>query len=255
MSTNIIDKENSAGLFHAHTTNPRKFGDSIGGSNFTKTSLLSTPQHKLKSSFNLDLKSKSIHKLKDGNATEKRRALGDLLNTTKSTNRQSLVFNSATPKSNSISSKLSTPINKCMKQLTNDFERQSIGSAMKSDREIEQENYDPVEKCIPQIDTFDNLFEDGKLSELFLNKNITCVPRLPTTSGRIGEEDVDEFHGFNIYTDKSWDKEIKQMNKSIKAQQKKENNDCLDNFQEMPVLDLPPILEDFDLSSDSFLDD
>lgn len=244
MSTSLLDKENSSGIFHTHASGPRKFGDSLGGSGTNK--VYSTPQQKLKADLNLGHQPKSIHKLKENANTEKRRALGDLLNTTKSSNRQSLVFNCATPKSN-LGNSYGTPINKCMKKLTNDFERQSISSNKKSEREAEPENYPPVEKCFPQVDTFQDLFEDGKLSDLFLNKNVTYVPRLPSSSGRIGEE-VEEFHDFDIYTDKSFDKEVKQMNKSIKNQQKQENTDCLEKYQEMPVLDLPPILEDFDLS-------
>lgn len=249
MSTSIIDKENASEL-QFHPTG-RKFGDSLGGANFTK-SQLSTPQHKLKSNI-FDHKSKTIHKLKDPATNEKqRRVLGDLLNSTnnKPVHRQSLVFNCATPKSN-LSSKFGTPISKCMKQLTNDFARQSL-SNVKSDQTEQQENYPPVEKCIQQVDTFSDLFEDGKISDIFLGKNVTYVPRLP--SGKV--DCSDEFHGFEIYSDKKWDKELKEMNKSMKNQTKKENKDFLEIYQEVPELaELPPILEDFDLSLELSLSD
>lgn len=243
MSTSIIDKENSTGLYHAHTNSSRKFGDSLGGINFNKSGL-STPQHKLKTNL----------KLKEGSKTEKRRALGDLLNTTKATNRQSLVFNNcATPKSN-LNSKFGTPISKCMKKLTEDFSKQSLGPSLKSNREIEQENYPPVENCIPSVpDTFQDLFEDGKISEIFLDNNMKFMPRLPNNNAI--DKVIDTFNDFDIYTDKSFDDEVKKMNKSIKTQQKKQLNECLD-IQNMPKLDLPPIFESFDLSSsDSFLFD
>jgi hypothetical protein len=91
-------------------------------------------------------------------------------------------------------------------------------------REAEVESYPPVEKCIPQADLFTDLFEEtGKLSELFLNKNVTFVPRMPS-----GKVDVaDKLHNFNIYRDKAFDKEVKDMNKSIKTIQKKEKRECL----------------------------
>lgn len=248
MSTSIIDKENSAGLFQVHSTNPRKFGDSLGGAGFNK--IYSTPQQKThKSNWDV-LRSKSIQKT---GTTEKRRALGDLLNTAK--NRQSLNFNTNTPKANLLNPKTTTPANKSIKKLTADFERQSIGSSVRPETREDTENYPPVEKCVPQIDEFNDLFEEtGKLSEFFLNKNVKYVPRLPTGNGRM-EQEIDSFHDFSIYTDKSFDNEVKSMNKSIKTIQKKENSDCLENLQEMPVLDLPPILEDFDLTLDDSFDD
>jgi len=88
-------------------------------------------------------------------------------------------------------------------------------------------SFPPVEKCLPQVDTFNDLFDDGKISDIFLGKNVTYVPRLP--SGKLNDETEDKFHGFDIYTDKKWDKEVKEMKKSIKNQQKKENQECLGN--------------------------
>lgn len=104
---------------------------------------------------------------------------------------------------------------------------------MKSEsRESEVESYPPVEKCIPQNDVFNDLFgETGKLSELFLNKNLTYVPRIPTGKGAV----VDSFHEFDIYTDKTFEKEVKEMNKSIKTIQKKEKNECLGKCQNILV--------------------
>lgn len=91
MSSSMVDKENSSG--HIHAASSRKFGDSLNG-NLFKANHLSTPQHKLKSNILLDMKSKTIQKSVNGN--EKRRALGDLLNTSKA-NRQ-LAPNFGTPK-------------------------------------------------------------------------------------------------------------------------------------------------------------
>jgi hypothetical protein len=95
MSASIIDKENSTGLFQAHSASARKFGDPLSGNTLSK--VYSTPQQKSHKSAAWDLlKSKSIQKT----GTEKRRALGDLLNTTKASNPQSLNFNCNTPKAN-----------------------------------------------------------------------------------------------------------------------------------------------------------
>jgi hypothetical protein len=245
MSTSIVDKENSTGLYHAHTNSSRKFGDSLGGANFNKAGF-ATPQHKLHTNL----------KLQEGSKTEKRRALGDLLNTTKATNRQSLAFNNcATPKS-SLKLKFGTPKIDSMKKLTDDFSKQSLGSSLKSNRNIDQEsNYPPVEHCIPSgPDTFQDLFEDGKISDIFLDNNMTFVPRLPANCIAI-DKVSDVFNDFEIFMDKGFDDEVKKMNKSIKTQQKKQLNDCLD-IQEVPSLDLPTIHESLDLSSsDSFVFD
>lgn len=234
MSSSLVDKENTNGLFHSHTSGTRKFGDQVG-SNLKKTSQYSTPQHKLK----------TTHKLKENIGsikTEKRRALGDLLNTT--SNRQSLGL-SATPKGNSQCPKLGTPLKKSIKKLTNDFEKQS---SIAKNELIEQENYPPVEKCIPQTDSFNDLFEDGKLSDIFLNKKMKYIPRLPSCNGRIDESGERISFDFNVYNDRKLEKELKQMNKSIRNQCKKENADCLGILQELPSLELPQILEDLDLS-------
>ena len=61
---------------------------------------------------------------------------------------------------------------------------------------------------------------------------MTYVPRLPA-GGRVNSEEsggVEKFHGFDVYTDRKWAKEVKEMNKSMKSQQKKENKECLGNL-------------------------
>ena len=95
MSFVMIDKENASEQFiHVASTssssNTRKFGDSIkiiGGCSLQQPQLLFTPQNKLKSKMSI----------KDGiTNTDKRRALGDLMNTTRHTAHK---FN-GTPKAN-----------------------------------------------------------------------------------------------------------------------------------------------------------
>lgn len=231
MSFVMVDKENASELYHTNAgSGNRKFGDAVKVSQ-----QMSTPQHKLK--------------LKLQTNTEKRRALGDLINTSR---HSQMLPNCVTPKGN-LSAKYGSPVTgKSIKKLTRDFERHSIGlvSATKTEQVVEeqQQSYPPVEKCVPQVDTFSDLFEVGKISDIFVGKNITYVPRLP--AGKMNDsEDVEKFHGFEIYTDKKWEKDMKEMKKSMKSQQKKENEECLELYQEMPeFLDLPPILEDFDLT-------
>jgi len=112
-----------------------------------------------------------------------------------------------------------------IKKLSRDLERHSIGPACAKTEQLAEEQYPPVEKCVPQVDTFSDLFEGGKISDIFLGKNVTYVPRLP--AGKLTEASVDKFHGFEIYTDKKWEREVKEMKKSIKSQQKKEKEECL----------------------------
>lgn len=47
---------------------------------------------------------------------------------------------------------------------------------------------------------------------------------------------VDSFHEFDIYTDKTFEKEVKDMNKSIKTIQKKEKNECLGKCQNVLII-------------------
>lgn len=109
-----------------------------------------------------------------------------------------------------------------MKQLSNDFEKQSISSCHTKQEKAEQENYPPVEKCITQTDTFNDLFEGGKYSDIFLKKNVTYVPRLPCGGPKMTKND-DVFHEINIYSDKKWSKELKQANRTYEKQQRKEH--------------------------------
>jgi len=67
MSFVLIDKENASELYHTTAgSTSRKFGDAV---KVSQQMLLSTPQHKLKSKLQTN--------------TEKRRALGDLINTSR----------------------------------------------------------------------------------------------------------------------------------------------------------------------------
>jgi hypothetical protein len=230
MSYVMFDKENDIRENFQVTNSARKFGDSV-----IKSAQLqcTTPQHKMK-----------LKDTKGITNTEKRRALGDLINSSRVS--QALL---GTPKA-TLSSKINgTPVIKsnCMKKLTNDFERQSIGSVSVKQSEPlpESHSYPAAEKCIQQVDTFNDLFEDtGKISDLFIKRPVTYVPRLP--SGKLSEEKK-----LRVFEDSDVNRSVKEMNKLIRNEVKKENKACLENYQEMPeFLDLPPILEDFDTSLD-----
>lgn len=248
MSSSMVDKENSNG--HIHVGGSRKFGDPLhGNGSLFKANHLSTPQHKLKSNIFNEMKSKTIQKSVNGN--EKRRALGDLLNTSKA-NRQ-LAPSFGTPKiKTDLSLKYGTPKNTSMKKLSNDFEKQTLSSTHIKYDQADQENYPPVEKCIKQIDTFNDLFEDGKLSDIFLNKKVTYVPRLPSGGPKLPKND-DVFHEITIYSDKKWNKKMREDNRTFKKEQKKENLNFLE-FQELPELpeleDANNIVDDFEIDCD-----
>lgn len=225
MSYVMFDKENDIRENFQVTNSARKFGDSVKKS--AQVFQCTTPQHKMK-----------LKDTKGITNTEKRRALGDLINSHRVL---------GTPKA-SLSSKLNgTPLIKshCMKKLTNDFERQSLSSVtVKPEPLIESPSYPPVEKCIQQVDTFTDLFEEtGKISDLFIKRPTVYVPRLPV--GKASDEN-DKLH---VCETRGVNRSVKEMNKSIKNEVKKENKACLENYQDMPeFLDLPPILEDFDMS-------
>lgn len=244
----MVDKENSSG--HIHLGGSRKFGDSLhGNSNLFKANQLSTPQHRLKSNIFHEMKSKTIQKSVNG--TEKRRALGDLLNTSKA-NRQ-LAPSFGTPKIKAdLSLKYGTPRNASINKFSNDFEKQTLSSKIKHDQ-ADQENYPPVEKCIKQSDNFNDLFEDGKLSDIFLNKKVTYVPRLPSGGPKLAKDD-DVYHELNVYSDKKWNKEMREVNRTFKKEQKKENLNFLETFQELPELPkleaINDIVDDFEIDCD-----
>jgi len=199
MSSSIIDKENAGGAFHLATGN-RKFGEFNGGA---KSNKLGTPKFKIEPHFAAH---KSTHK-ENVITPKKRRALGDLLNTTGSKNRSS--------------GQHGNEYTKCLKKLTNDFERTSLTTGH---REENTSSIDQVEKCIKQEDTFRDLFEYGDCRV--------------GQGGGMGEQ----FNHFVEFNDKAWLKQVKSVNKLTK---RKTNDLCLGIYEELPELELPQMLEDF----------
>ena len=219
MSSSIIDKENAGGAFHLATGN-RKFGEFNGGA---KSNKLGTPKFKIEPHFAAH---KSTHK-ENVITPKKRRALGDLLNTTGSKNRSS--------------GQHGNEYTKCLKKLTNDFERTSLATGH---REENTSSIDQVEKCIKQEDTFRDLFEYGKISDLLIDKNMIFIPRLPAGDCRVGQGGGmgEQFNHFVEFNDKAWLKQVKSVNKLTK---RKTNDLCLGIYEELPELELPQMLEDF----------
>ena len=222
MSSNAIDKENAGGggAFHLGTGS-RKFGELNVGAKGNK---LGTPKFKCEQHYAAH---KSTHKENNVITPKKRRALGDLLNTTGSKNRQSQHGGSDFSKS-------------CLKKLTSDFERTSLATGL---REETASSIDQVEKCIKQEDTFRDLFEYGKISDLLIDKNMIFIPRLPAGDCRVGQGGSGEqFNQFVEFSDKSWLKQVKSVNKLT---MRKTNDFCLGIYEELPELELPQMLEDF----------
>jgi len=216
----VIDKENTGGVggvsYH--------LGNKIlaASDNIKKTPL------SLKKVNNLQLlkscdETQTVQ-LRTNSKNVKRRALGDVFNTTNS--------NKHHMSSSFVSS--GTVEQKCF-------------NAMKSSLTNKHETLlPPVESCHIYYDTFEDLFEEtGKISSLFLNKNINYTARLPSGNSHIDTDTNKEtFHQFEaINDDSNWSKNLKQLNKLLRKEKKHDFNQM--DLMEMPGLEMPSILEDF----------
>lgn len=156
----LMDKENSGGMFLLNqkmsmsssnsSSNGRSFGE-LAKNRDIKSSHLTTPKLNCEKIAN-----QKHHSLVQ---SKQRKALGDVFNTT-ANNKQ--IF--ATP----IDQKSQSTPGKSFKLKLN----------LKNDLTgVENE---PVERCHVYADQFDDLFENGKISDLFLNKNVNFIPSMPT---------------------------------------------------------------------------
>ena len=199
MNVNLIDKENTSGLFAVPARNGlgnvKKFDNfqkpvDMNTQSFSKGALkglLNTP----KSTENCN---QSIQSIKD--SSKQRRALGDVLNT------------ASRPLSNSIT--LTPKTQKC-ELLRKSFKPQEIPILGQLSVDLEEE-YPPIEQHHPlqQIDTFNDLFEGGKLSDLMMNKNVQSTTQLP--SGIIDQ--YPDTLNFEIYKENN--NHLKKVNQNIK---------------------------------------
>lgn len=259
MSSKTIDKENSAGLFISQKG--LGLGKSLACNNINgvgiKNEKLISQNVNINSKTNstpvicMDKKSQEI----TNTASKQRRALGDVLNTT---NRQKSIGLGlgVTPKVSRTLNVDCTPLglqsslrgNSSKNKLSEmqQFDKQPLnGTSLKKDV-TEEEELPPVERFIgSKYDSFNDLFDDGKLSELFLSSNSSFYSNLNQRgSSHSHDLDNERLNVVPVDEDDVLERELKRMKKSLKKMGKKEMIVC----QELPSLDdlMPKIYEDDD---------
>jgi len=164
---------------------------------------------------------------------KRRRALGDVFNTTTALNNNNqLKSNSLKDEAKLGKTKLiqkSNPVktNKCVESTSEDA-------------------HDQVEKCNVYVDTFDDLFEHGKISDLFVKTKVNMMPRLPC--GNIASRLQDEFVQFSVANDDSvWKKQLQSVNKMLRKERTYKQEELVidPDVCELPELEMPSFLNDF----------
>ena len=231
MSTAEIDKENPSALYgstkgHLKLSNLKsdkasstQIGVDLIGH---KPNVLSTPKVLLEKQLNTQNLTKTG-----------RKALGDVLNTT---TKKSLAMG-ATPKMNKILPAELNNTAKCGKNHAKEANLSSKAAEISSEQE-----YGPVDPFVgSKYDNFGDLFEEGKLSDLFLGKSVSFFPQMP--NGSVDPSQFkDELADLNLMSDKKWKHQLKRLGKN----QRRNSMQLDDLLQEQPGLDslIPPILED-----------
>jgi len=225
----VLDKENAGGLFHSGKLNSASSG--VGGG-VTKTVLsnvkcsqqLSTP--KLTS--------------QPGVFSKQRRALGDVFNTTSSKHVN------ATPTTQKCLNLINTPSSNVKSGPNGKKQPTSqVKTSLKMENLNVHDAMPPVEQCHVYMDTFEDLFENGKMSHLFLNQNVNYIPRLPTGSAVSSfkhETSKETYHLFEkVNNENEWQKNMKSINKLLRKERKTAFNNVIMEM-EMPELEAPKLL-------------
>lgn len=233
MSSNLIDKENSSTVGFGSKAYAKPFPVKSENSTASANKINSTPcqQTPFKNDHLINTKELT------NTAGKTRKALGDLMNTALRSKAgvtqmgvtpkfdRKLNLNFHTPQLKG-TPKLSTAPNKLQ---TNNVDVPKLASA--SDADLE-----PIEHCNTyKYDSFDDLFEEGRLTDLFLkNKNVTFVSRLPSGCHLADMEDRIK----PLEMDDDQVPSLKQMNKLMKKQAKKMMKLTP---HELPVLEEPQL--------------
>lgn len=168
--------------------------------------------------------------IKDGAQKLQRRALGDVLNTTK--NRQSTQTVGSTPKLAKSSQK--TPFIYCDPKPDEKPQQLSTEpTVVPGLPEMSEDEY-LNEKHHHNVDTLNDLFDEGKLSDMFLNKNVKFRPCLPA-GDVLNDDDIKKPSKVSA---KQVRKHFNRMDKSMQRLIEQENQVALENLKmEMPVWD------------------
>jgi len=202
-----MDKENTSGLLHSakvfkvDKTNQLN-GDLDNDVKFCTVKQSTTPK--------IWLDKQQIIRAKLGLTNKQRRALGDVINTT----------TKATPiknESGKMEPQKSTPN-------VNKREKVNIkGNLNFNNLPIENDLEEPERFIGSKYDTFDDLFDSGKLSELFLNKNVKHKPSMP-----ISQTSYSNMNDDFIKIDAKLSKETLKYNK--RRIKKMESDDMMQDF-------------------------
>jgi hypothetical protein len=104
---------------------------------------------------------------------------------------------------------------------------------------------DNDEKFIqPPLDTFNDLFENGKMSEMLLNKNVMFMPFLP--SGSIIQHEKKRLSALHSFDESEWNQQLNMWKNSIANEIQVE---CTDLCSDMPKAEdlIFKIPDNFDL--------
>lgn len=229
MTSKLIDKENTSGLLHS--TKVFKLNDKINHVNADSDNDMKFCTVKQSTTPKIWLDKQQIIRAKLGLTNKQRRALGDVINTT----------TKATPIKNEtgkLDAQKSTPNVNKKKEL-------NIKSNLNFNNLPNENDLEEPERFIgSKYDTFDDLFESGKLSELFLNKNIKHKPSMPLCQTSYTNMN-DEF--IKIDTQSSKDT-LKYHKKRIKKLESDENFDMNVIMQSLSAINqdslpTPPTLD------------
>ncbi len=172
------------------------------------------------------------------NSTQKRRALGDVINTTK-TQTKSINLVGLTPNSKPMDISKAKSLQKF-----DPVKKPVNGTPLKKNLLNEQvngneEDYPEIENHYPApMDTFNDLFEDGKLSSLFLKPSVPIIPFMPSSNiDRLMNDD--KFHQLDQIADHEWNKYVKNMDKTLKKKMK--SNGANNRLDELKEVELPSL--------------
>ena len=116
----------------------------------------------------------------------------------------------------------------------------SIANTKKSDFEDTEERFIP-----PPIDTFNDLFENGKLSEMILSKRLMFMPFLPSGS-IVQNENRRRLSAFHAFDDTDWNQQLNKWKDSITNDAQIESGDLCNDIPKIEDLAFK-IPDNFDL--------
>jgi hypothetical protein len=177
----------------------------------------------------------SANRITDSSHRPQRRAFGDLINTATSNQQRNSAIG-LTPAGKAVCGKElayqpKTP-------LFSKVDKPTSFSVLNEKRfSDEEKNYEPIESCHKQIDRFDDLFDQERISEMLINAPLANKPKMATGEVRFGE---DAFRVPNIPCDSEWDSFLRNLRKSAKKkyrQTESSTSSYLHACREIPSID------------------